>query len=392
MIYLDHAASSPLLPSVRKAIRAYLDQDGPGGNASSAHAAGRRAADSVEQARQQVAGLIGADPGELIWTSGATEANNLAIKGAIEFNASSECHVVTSRIEHRCVLDTCRWLESAARDPVRVTYLQPMRNGVIDPQAVLDALTPKTLLVSLMWVNNEIGTLTDIEQLAQMLSDRGVMLHVDAAQAVGKIPIDLSKTPISMMSVSAHKFGGPQGVGALFLRRRPRVRVAAQMHGGGHEQGMRSGTLPVHQIIGMGAACEAVARDLSTGAQHMQAMRNRLASALLALDGVRRNGVASSAAPHILNLSFEGVHGESLRAGLPQLAVSSGSACSSATAEPSYVLRALGCDDELANASLRFSFSAQTRVDEIDQAARQVIEQVQRLRALSPGEINEADV
>ena len=372
-----------MIPEAREAVGQWLDS-GAQANPSSDHAAGRRALAAVEQARAEVAALIGAAPREIIWTSGATEANNLAIKGAVEFNAIGDAHVITSRIEHRCVLESCRALEARSGRNLRVSYLEPDRQGRVSPQAVLDALTPRTLLVSLMWANNEIGSLNDIQTLAHALSDRGVLLHVDAAQAVGKLPIDLGKTPVSLMSLSGHKLGGPPGIGALFVRQRPRVRLEPQMHGGGHEQGMRSGTLAVHQIIALGAACKALGQSLEADIRHMAALRDQLAGILMSLPGVHRNGGGSGAAPHILNLSFEGVHGEALRAALPGLAVSSGAACTSANAEPSYVLRALGRDDELAGASLRFSFCPRTRRDEVAQAGQWVIEQVQRLRALSP--------
>lgn len=384
MIYLDHAASTPVCEAARSVMMSWLGCSVGHVNAASDHRPGRQALRAVEQARQQVAGLVQASPDEIIWTSGATESNNLAIKGAIEFNALGDCHVITSRIEHRCVLESCRSLEQRTNPRVMVSYLKPEPSGAIDPQQVLDAITPKTQLVSLMWVNNEIGSVTDIPRLANALADRGVMLHVDAAQAAGKLLIDLSSVPVSLLSLSAHKFGGPQGIGALFVRRRPRSRVAAQLHGGGHEQGMRSGTLPVHQILGMGAASAEVDAELDQAVEHMRQLRERMAERLLELPGVTRNGSAPQQAPHILNLSFDGVNGESLRASLDGLAVSSGSACTSASSEPSYVLRSLGRDDELANASLRFSFSPMTEIEEVDQAAEQVREQVQRLRALSP--------
>lgn len=383
MIYLDHAATTPLAPEAWDAMRPWLEPGAGYANPASDHAAGRAARDAVEQARTQVAGLVGALPEEIIWTSGATESNNLAIKGAVEFHARGRAHLVTSRIEHRCVLDTCRWLETTNRN-LRVTYLQPDRLGRIEPQQVFDALTPETVLVSLMWVNNEIGNVTDIPALAQRLRERGVMLHVDAAQAAGKLPIDLREVPVDLLSLSAHKLNGPKGVGALFVRRKPRARVSPQMHGGGQEWGMRSGTLPTHQCVGMGAAFARGAATFAAEARHMAQLRERLWERLRVLPGVQRNGDLQVAAPQVLNLSFEGVEGESLRASLFDLALSSGSACSSATSEPSYVLRALGRDDELANASLRFSFGGSTTELGVDTAAARVIEEVRRLRALSP--------
>lgn len=379
MIYLDHAATTPLAPEAWVAMRPWLEPGQGYANPASAHAAGRAARAAVEQARAQVAGRVGAQADEIVWTSGATESNNLAIKGAIEFHARGKAHVITSRIEHRCVLDTCRWLE--ANRSVRVSYLQPDRLGRITPQQVMDALTPETTLVSLMWVNNEIGNITDIPVLAPLLRDRGVMLHVDAAQAVGKLAIDLAEVPVDLLSLSAHKLGGPKGVGALFVRRRPRARVAPQLQGGGQEWGMRSGTLATHQCVGMGAAFASIPGNF---AERVSGLRERLWQRLSALDGVHRNGDPAACAPHVLNLSFEGVEGESLRAGLFDVAASSGAACSSATAEPSYVLRALGRNDALANASLRFSFGRETIEADIDAAAARVIEEVGRLRALAP--------
>ncbi|MGQ0619672.1 MAG: aminotransferase class V-fold PLP-dependent enzyme [Panacagrimonas sp.] len=382
MIYLDYAASTPLAAEAWEAMQPWLQPGGSFANPASAHAAGLAAKRAVETAREQVAGLIGAQPEEIIWTSGATESNNLAIKGAVEFHGRERTHLVTSRIEHKCVLDTCRWLESRpAGRGARVTYLTPDRLGRIQPQQVFDSLTPDTVLVSLMWVNNEIGNVTDIPAIATRLRERGVLLHVDAAQAAGKLTIDLRSVPIDLMSLSAHKLGGPKGVGALFVRRKPRARVAPQMHGGGHEWGMRSGTLATHQIVGMGAAFCSVP---ATFAERTAALRERLCERLKLLDRVHRNGDPSCAAPHVLNLSFEGVEGESLRAALFDLAVSSGAACSSATAESSYVLRALGRDDTLANASLRFSFGRETTADEVDAAARCVIDEVRKLRELWP--------
>jgi cysteine desulfurase len=395
MIYLDYAATTPLDPRVFEAMLPYLRPDGVFANPASTHAAGFKARAAVERARAQVAALIGAEPGEIVWTSGATESNNLAIKGALEFRGSATSnflHIITSRTEHKCVLDTCRHLEAhgISGRAVRVTYLKPSKLGVVTSEDVLAALTPETLLVSLMWVNNEIGVVQNIERLAPLLRERGVLLHVDAAQAAGKLPIDLQRTPVDLLSLSAHKVYGPKGIGALFVRRRPRARLNPQMHGGGHEQGMRSGTLATHQIVGMGAAFAAAKADLETDAARIGGLRDLLWSRLQLLPRIHRNGgdengtAAIAIAPHLLNVSFEGVEGESLRASLPELAVSSGSACSSATAEPSYVLRALGRDDEMANASLRFSIGRSTTASEIERAAALVIQQVQWLRELSP--------
>lgn len=393
LIYLDYAATTPVDPVVLRAMSTCLaaSPTGPAlwANAASTHAAGRQARAAVESARAQVAALIGAASDEIIFTSGATEANNLALKGAVEFNrrGRERVHIVTSRVEHRCVVDSCRWLE---RQGAAVTWLVPGSDGRVTPAQVLAALRPDTLLVSLMWVNNETGAVNDIPSLAPQLRERGVLLHVDAVQAVGKLSIDLRRVPIDLLSLSAHKLYGPQGIGALFVRRHPRVRVAPQLHGGGHEQGMRSGTLANHQIVGLGAACELAAGRLTVDARRLVDLRERLRAQLSALPGVLRNGpdpaVADARAPHILNLSFAGVDGEALRARLPRLAVSSGSACSSATAEPSYVLRALGRSDALADASLRFSLGRSTTEADVDDAAGEVIAAVQFLRHLSPCE------
>ncbi len=381
LIYLDHAATTPLDARVRAAMLPWLDDLDGYGNPASDHAPGLRARRAVEQARAHVAALIGAMPEEMVWTSGATESNNLALKGALEFRGLERAHLITTRIEHKAVLDTCRYLETRG---VRVSYLNPDAQGRIAAQAVLDALRPETVLVSLMWVNNETGVINPIEVVAPALRARGVLLHVDAAQAAGRVVIDLATTPVDLLSLSAHKVYGPKGAGALFVRKRPRARLAPQLHGGGHEQGMRSGTLATHQIVGMGEACRLARQELVVEGPRLSALRDRLWRHLQALPGVHRNGDPSQTVPALLNLSFEGVEGEALRAMLPELAVSSGSACSSATREPSYVLRALGRDDELAGASLRFSLGRSTTADQIDRAAGQVAAAVACLRALSP--------
>ncbi len=381
MIYLDYAATTPLDPAVLQVMLPYLSADGAFANPASTHGPGYKARATVEKARAQVAALLGAEAAEIVWTSGATESNNLAIKGALEFHGRRNAHIVTSRTEHKCVLDTCRHLETQG---ARVTYLKPGAGGLVSPEQVLEALTPDTVLVSLMWVNNEIGVVQEVQRLAPLLRERGVLFHVDAVQAAGKLPIDLRETPIDLLSVSAHKIYGPKGMGALYVRKKPRARLAPQMHGGGHEWGMRSGTLSTHQIAGMGAAFAIAAERLASDAGRLSGLRDRLWQRLQALPRILRNGDPGRAAPHILNVSFEGVEGEALRAALPELAVSSGSACSSATQEPSYVLRALGRDDELANASLRFSLGRGTTEAEIEQAAEKVIKQVEWLRELSP--------
>lgn len=381
MIYLDHAATTPLDPAVFKAMLPYLEPGGMHGNPASDHLDGKRARQAVEMARAKVAALIGAELGEIVWTSGATESDNLAIKGALEFYTDRGKHIVTSMTEHKAVLDTCRYLETCG---ARVTYLKPGADGRVSPEQVLEALTPETVLVSLMWVNNETGVIQDVEALAPKLRERSILFHVDAAQAAGKVAIDLRKTPVDLLSLSAHKIYGPKGMGALFVRKKPRARLAPQMHGGGHEQGMRSGTLPTHQIVGMGEAFRIAGRQLAADAEKLAALRGRLWERIRQLPEIFLNGEGAPRVAGILNVSFAGVEGESLRASLPELAGSSGSACSSATGESSYVLRALGRDDELANASLRFSLGRSTTEAEIDAAAAQVVDQVQRLRALSP--------
>ena len=381
MIYLDYAATTPLDPAVFEAMLPYLKPDGVHGNPASDHAPGKRARQAVEQARMQVAGMLGAEPHEIVWTSGATESDNLAIKGALEFHRERGRHVVTSMTEHKAVLDTCRYLETQG---ARVTYLKPGADGRVSPEQVMAALTPETVLVSLMWVNNETGVIQDVAALAPQLRERGVLFHVDAAQAAGKIAIDLRAVPLDLLSLSAHKVYGPKGMGALFVRKKPRARLAPQLHGGGHEQGMRSGTLPTHQIVGMGAAFALARKRLEADAALQSGLRGRLWERIRELPQVFLNGEGAPRVPGILNVSFAGVDGESLRASLPELAGSSGSACSAGTGESSYVLRALGRDDDLADASLRFSLGRSTSEAEIDAVATQVVSQVQRLRALSP--------
>ena len=380
MIYLDYAATTPLDPRVLDAMLPWLKDDY--GNPASEHAMGRRARAAVERARSQVAALIGALPEEIIWTSGATESNNLALKGALEFRGLRGAHVVTSRIEHKAVLDTCRHLETQG---ARVTYLKPDASGRITAAQVVSALTPETALVSLMWVNNEIGVINPVAELAPLLRERGILFHVDAVQAAGKLPVDLSQVPIDLLSLSAHKLYGPKGVGALFVRKRPRARLAPQIHGGGHEQGMRSGTLATHQITGMGEACRLAGEEIAGEVPRLAALRDDLWQRLHgALPKIHWNGQAADRAAHLLNVSFEGAEGESLRAMLGEIAVSSGSACSSATREPSFVLRALGRDDELAGSSLRFSVGRFTTPKQVEQAAGEVIRAVNWLRELSP--------
>ncbi|MGH8461754.1 MAG: cysteine desulfurase family protein [Stenotrophobium sp.] len=379
LIYLDNAATTPLDPRVFEAMLPWLREDF--GNPASEHGPGLRARRLVEQARAQVAALLGAAAEEIIWTSGATESNNLALKGALEFRGIRGGHLVTTRIEHKAVLDTCRWLETQG---TRVTYLKPDSRGRILAEQVMAALTPETALVSLMWVNNEIGTINPVEALAPHLRERGILFHVDAVQAAGKLAIDLATTPIDLLSVSAHKLYGPKGIGALFVRKRPRARLAPQIHGGGHEQGMRSGTLATHQIAGMGEAFRLAGECRTQDSARLAGLRDQLWSRLQTLPRVYLNGEVLERAPGILNVSFDGAEGESLRAMLGDVAVSSGSACSSATREPSFVLRALGRDDELAGSSLRFSLGRFTTCEEIEQVAAKVIFAVNWLRELSP--------
>jgi cysteine desulfurase len=381
MIYLDHAATTPLDPRVRDAMLPWLDAEAFFGNPASDHALGRKARAAVEQARAQVAALLGAGGDEIVWTSGATESNNLAIKGVLEFRGRQRAHVVTSRIEHKAVLDTCRYLETQG---TRISYLTPQADGTVGVEQVLAALQPDTALVSLMWVNNETGAINPVVELAPLLRERGILFHVDAVQAAGKLAIDLAQVPIDLLSLSAHKLYGPKGIGALFVRKRPRARLAPQIHGGGHEQGMRSGTLATHQIVGLGAACQLAMAAMAVESPRLQGLRDRLWQQLQVLPKIYLNGPLLARAPGILNVSFAGVEGESLRAMLPELMLSSGSACSSATREPSYVLRALGRDDELAGSSLRLSLGRRTSEADVDAAATQIVAAVRFLRELSP--------
>jgi cysteine desulfurase len=335
----------------------------------------------VEKARRQVADLIHADPREIVWTSGATESDNLAIKGAAHFYREKGRHIVTSRIEHKAVLDTCGQLE---REGFKVTYLAPDSRGLVTPEAVAAALGGDTILVSIMHANNEIGTVNDVAGIGEITRSAGVLLHVDAAQSAGKIPIDLEQMKVDLMSLSAHKMYGPKGIGALYVRRAPRVRLEAQMHGGGHERGMRSGTLPTHQIVGMGEAALIAAEEMAAEAERLKALRQRFWEGIRDIGEVRVNGDLEQRLPGALNVSIAFVEGESLIMALKDLAISSGSACTSASLEPSYVLRALGLDDELAHSSLRFSFGRFTTEDDVDEAAAQLREAVAKLRESSP--------
>lgn len=379
-IYLDYAATTPVDPRVARRMMPHLT-DVFGNPASRSHAYGWAAEEAVEIAREQVGALVGADPRELIWTSGATESNNLAIKGAAHYYRSRGRRLVTLATEHKSVLDTMRQLE---REGFEVTVLPVLPSGRVDPEAFSAALVPGTLLASVMLVNNETGVIQDIAALGAICRGRGVLLHVDAAQAAGKVPIDLASLPVDLMSLSAHKIYGPKGIGALYVRRQPRVRLEGQIHGGGHERGMRSGTLPTHQIVGMGEAFWIARERMSDDNDRIAQLRDRLWTGLSGLQAVVLNGDPLHRAPHYLNVSFSYVEGESLMMGVKGLAVSSGSACTSASLEPSYVLRAMGREDELAHSSVRFSIGRFTTEQEIDAAIQQIGTVVTRLRDMSP--------
>lgn len=381
-IYLDYASTTPVDPAVAEKMMEFMTPAGHFGNpASRSHMFGWQAEAAVEDARQDVATLIGADPREIVWTSGATEANNLAIKGCAHFNQRKGKHIITSRIEHKAVLDTCRQLE---REGFEVTYLDPDSSGLIQPEMVAEAIREDTTVVSIMHVNNELGTLNDISAIGKICRENKVFFHVDAAQSAGKAAIDVEAMFVDMMSFSAHKIYGPKGIGALFVRRKPRVRIEAQMHGGGHERGMRSGTLPTHQIVGMGEACRVAKADMAKDAEHALTLRNRLWNGVNDMEEVYLNGDADKRLPGNANISFNFVEGESLIMSLKDLAVSSGSACTSASLEPSYVLRALGMNDELAHSSLRFSMGRFTTEEEVDFAIVCLKQAVTKLRELSP--------
>jgi len=377
-VYLDYAATTPVDPSVADEMIKYLTPDGVFGNpASRSHAFGWQAEAAVEASRKQVASLIHADPREIVWTSGATESDNLAIKGAVA--GRQNAHIVTSKIEHKAVLDTCKWLEQHGTE---VTWLDPAADGSISCDQVVDALRDNTVLVSLMQVNNELGTITDIAAIGAELRQRGILFHVDGAQAAGKMEVDVTAMPVDLLSLSGHKVYGPKGVGALYVRRSPDVRIEAQIHGGGHERGMRSGTLPTHQIVGMGKAFAMAQAGLDEEIRKLEALRQAFLAGLQSLDGVSLNGSESRRVPGIVNLSFDGVEAESLMLGLRDLAVSSGSACASATIEPSFVLRGIGLSDEQAHRALRFSFGRFTTEDEVAFAGSQIVDVVTRLRAV----------
>ena len=379
-IYLDYSATTPVDPRVAEKMIPYLCEKF-GNPASRSHAFGWEAEAAVEEARDNVAKLIGADPKEIIWTSGATESDNLAIKGAAHFYSGKGKHVITVKTEHKAVLDTCRELE---REGFEVTYLDVKDNGLIDLDVFKAALRPDTVLVSVMYVNNEIGVIQPIEQIGEICREKGVIFHVDAAQATGKVDIDLGQLKVDLMSLCAHKTYGPKGIGALYVRRKPRVRLEAQMHGGGHERGFRSGTLATHQIVGMGEAFRLAREEMADENKRIGALRDRLLKGLTGIDHVYVNGDLEHRVAQNLNISFAYIEGESMLMAIKDLAVSSGSACTSASLEPSYVLRALGRDDELAHSSIRFTLGRFNTEEEIDYAIKLLHEKIGKLRELSP--------
>ena len=381
-IYLDYLSTTPVDPRVVAAMTACMSTEGVYGNAASrSHVFGWQAEEAVENARSQVAELINADPREIVWTSGATESDNLAIKGVAHFYHKKGKHIVTSKIEHKAVLDTCRQLE---REGYEVTYLDPNEQGLTTPEMVQAALREDTILASVMHANNEIGVVNDIAGIGEICRAAGVLFHVDGAQGVGKIPVDMEQMKVDLLSMSAHKMYGPKGVGALYVRRKPRVRLEAQMHGGGHERGMRSGTLATHQLVGFGEAARIAHEEMATESALLEALRERFWDAISDIPEVYINGDREQRLPGALNVSFAFVEGESLIMSLRDLAISSGSACTSASLEPSYVLRALGLNDEMAHSSLRFSFGRFTTEAEVDHAVQCVRHAVEKLRELSP--------
>lgn len=380
-IYLDYAATTPADPAVIQVMSQCLGEDGDFANPSSVHAPGVAARSRVEHARGQVASLLGAHPGEIVFTSGATEADNLAIRGAALYQAHKGRHLITSKSEHRAVLDPFKSLE---KEGFEVTWLVPGDHGRVSPEQLQAALRPDTTLVSLMHVNNETGLVHDIAALGQLCREHGVLFHVDAAQSAGKLPVNVRAMQIDMMSFSAHKIYGPKGIGALFVSREPRCNLYPVSYGGGQEQGLRPGTLATHQIAGMGLAFELAGARMQADQQRLHGLRQRLWDGLQAIGGVTANGELEYCAPNILNVSFQGVEGESLLFGLEGIAVSSGSACASGSREPSYVLRSLGLDDQAAQSSLRFSLGRSTGPDEIDAVLTLLSRQVARLRGLAP--------
>ncbi len=379
-VYLDNSATTPVDPRVAKSMMQYITEDF-GNPASRSHLYGWKAEEAVEAARENVAKLIGADAKEIVWTSGATESDNLAIKGAAQFYKSKGKHIITMTIEHKAVLDTCRELE---RQGFEVTYLDPEPNGLLDIEKFKAAIRPDTILVSVMYVNNEIGVIQDIPAIGEICRSKGIIFHVDAAQATGKVAIDLGVLKVDLMSLCAHKTYGPKGIGALYVRRKPRVRLEAQMHGGGHERGFRSGTLATHQIVGMGESFRYAREEMAIENERIRMLRDRLLHGLQTMEEVYVNGDMDYRVPHNLNISFNFVEGESLIMAIKDIAVSSGSACTSASLEPSYVLRALGRSDELAHSSIRFTLGRFTTGEEVDFAIKLLSAKIDKLRDLSP--------
>ena len=379
-IYLDYSATTPVDPRVAEKMIPWLTSHF-GNPASRSHAYGWEAEEAVENARSEVARLVNCDPKEIVWTSGATESDNLAIKGAAHFYKTKGKHLVTMKTEHKAVLDTMRELE---REGFEVTYMDPRPDGLLDLAAFQAALRPDTIVVSIMLVNNEIGVIQPIDAIGEICRAKGIIFHVDAAQATGKVAIDLAKSKVDLMAFSAHKTYGPKGVGALYVRRKPRVRLEAQMHGGGHEKGLRSGTLPTHQIVGMGEAFRLARLEMATENERIRMLRDRLLAGVKDMEEVYVNGDLEHRVPHNLNVSFNFVEGESLIMGMKELAVSSGSACTSASLEPSYVLRALGRNDELAHSSIRFTLGRFTTEADIDFAVKLIKERIGKLREMSP--------
>lgn len=381
-IYFDYASTTPADPRVVKKMQDCLSLDGNFGNpASRSHAFGWKAEEAIEEARQHVADLVNCDSREIVWTSGATESDNLAIKGAARFYKTKGNHIITSKIEHKAVLDSCRQLE---REGFLVTYLEPDNKGIVSPESVKNAMNSETILVSLMHINNEIGVVNDIESIGKITREAGVIFHVDAAQSTGKLPIDLTDLNVDLMSFSAHKTYGPKGIGAMYARRKPRIRLEAQIHGGGHERGMRSGTLATHQIVGMGEAFRIAKLDMEEDNKRIKNLKDKFWNGIKDMEEVYLNGDEFSRAAGFLNVSFNYVEGESLIMALKDIAVSSGSACTSASLEPSYVLRALGLKDELAHSSIRFAIGRFTTEEEVDYTINLVRDSVEKLRTLSP--------
>lgn len=379
-VYMDYSATTPVDPRVAEKMIPYLFEQF-GNPASRSHSYGWTAEAAVEEAREEVAKLINADPREIIWTSGATESNNLAIKGAAHFYKDKGKHLITVKTEHKAVLDTCRELE---REGFEVTYLQPQADGLITIEQLKEAIRPDTILVSVMLVNNEIGVIQDIPAIGELCREKGIIFHSDAAQATGKMPIDLASWKVDLMTFTAHKTYGPKGIGALYVRRKPRVRLEAQMHGGGHERGLRSGTLATHQIVGMGEAFRIARLEMGTEVERVRMLRDRLLAGLTDMEEVYVNGDLEHRVPHNLNISFNYVEGESLIMAIKDIAVSSGSACTSASLEPSYVLRALGRNDELAHSSIRFTIGRFTTVEDVDFTIALLKNKISKLRDLSP--------